>query len=57
MQNEWLVAIPGTAAVLASLFGINDAQREFIKRRGKVRVAIEISYPFMDAARELLVSS
>ena len=54
MQDEWLVAIPGTAAVLASLFGINDAQREFIKRGGKVRVVIEISYPFIDAVRELL---
>ena len=54
MQDEWLVAIPGTAAVLASLFGINDAQREFIKRGGKVRVIIEISYPFIDTVRELL---
>jgi len=54
MKEEWLVAIPGTAAVLASLFGINDAQREFIKRGGTVRVVIEISYPFIDAVRELL---
>jgi sugar-specific transcriptional regulator TrmB len=54
MQEEWLVAIPGTAAVLATLFGINDAASEFIKRGGKVRVIVEISYPIIDAVRELL---
>jgi sugar-specific transcriptional regulator TrmB len=54
MQEEWLVAVPAPAATLASLFGINDAASEFIKRGGKVRVIVDISYPIIDAVREMI---
>ena len=54
MKEEWLVAVPGLAMVVASLFGINDAAREFILREGKIRIIVNISYPFIDHARELL---
>ncbi len=35
MKEEWLVAVPGLASVVTSLFGINDAAGEFIQRGGK----------------------
>jgi len=54
MQEEWLLVVPGTATILATLFGINDAASEFIKRGGKVRVIVNISYPYIEAVRELL---
>jgi sugar-specific transcriptional regulator TrmB len=54
MQEEWLVAVPGLGAVVASLFGINDAAGEFIQRGGKVRTIIDITYPIIDNVRELL---
>jgi sugar-specific transcriptional regulator TrmB len=37
MQEEWLVAAPAYLTVVASLFGVNEAAAEFIKRGGKVR--------------------
>ena len=54
MKQEWLVAVPGLATVVASLFGINDAAGEFIQRGGKVRTVVDISYPIIDNVRELL---
>jgi sugar-specific transcriptional regulator TrmB len=54
MQEEWLLAVPGLATVVASLFGINDAAAEFIQRGGKVRTIVDISYPYIDNVRELL---
>jgi sugar-specific transcriptional regulator TrmB len=54
MQEEWLVAAPGLATVVASLFGINDAAAVFIQRGGNVRTIIDISYPIIDNVRELL---
>jgi sugar-specific transcriptional regulator TrmB len=54
MTEEWLVATPGLATVVASLFGINDAAAEFIQRGGKVRTIVDISYPIIDNVRELL---
>jgi sugar-specific transcriptional regulator TrmB len=54
MQEEWLVAVPGTATILASLFGINDAASEFIKRGGTVRVIVDISYQVIEPVREML---
>lgn len=53
MQEEWLLVVPGTATILATLFGINDAASEFIKSGGKVRVIVNISYPYIEAVREL----
>jgi len=54
MQEEWLVATPGLATVVASLFGVNDAAAAFIRRGGKVRTIVDISYPVIDNVRELL---
>jgi sugar-specific transcriptional regulator TrmB len=54
MQEEWLVAAPGLATVIATLFGINDAAAAFIRRGGKVRTVVDISYPVIDNVRELL---
>jgi sugar-specific transcriptional regulator TrmB len=54
MQEEWMLAVPAPAAILATLFGINDAASEFIKRGGKVRIIIDISYPIIDAVREMI---
>ncbi len=54
MQEEWLLVVPGTATILASLFGINDAASEFIKRGGKVRVIVDISYQVIEPVREML---
>jgi len=53
MQEEWLLVVLGTATILATLFGINDAASEFIKSGGKVRVIVNISYPYIEAVREL----
>ena len=54
MKEEWLVAVPGLATIVASLFGINDAAGEFIQRGGKVRTIVDISYPIIDNVWELL---
>jgi hypothetical protein len=54
MKEEWLVATPGLATVVASLFGVNDAAAEFIQRGGKLRTIVDISYPIIDNVRELL---
>jgi sugar-specific transcriptional regulator TrmB len=54
MQEEWLLVVPGLAAVVASLFGINDAAAAFIQRGGKVRVIVNITYQTIDVVRELL---
>jgi hypothetical protein len=54
MQQEWLLVVPVTATILATLFGINEVASEFTKRGGKVRVIVDIPYPFIDAVRELL---
>jgi len=52
--REGLEAILVLAAVVASLFGINDAAAAFIQRGGKVKVIIDISYQIIDVVQELL---
>jgi sugar-specific transcriptional regulator TrmB len=54
MEEEWLVAAPGLATVVASLFGINDAAAEFIQRGGNAKTIVDISYPIIDHVQELL---
>jgi sugar-specific transcriptional regulator TrmB len=54
MKKEWLIAAPGLATVVASLFGINDAAAAFIQQGGKVRAIIDISYTVIDHVREML---
>ncbi|MGB9370831.1 MAG: hypothetical protein WCB79_02710 [Halobacteriota archaeon] len=57
MQEECLAAIPGLGAVVASLFGVNDAAAACIQRRGEVRTIVDISYPIIDNIREILASA
>jgi sugar-specific transcriptional regulator TrmB len=54
LQEEWLVEAPAYLTVVASLFGVNDAAYEFIKRGGKVRAIIDISYQVIEPVREMI---
>jgi sugar-specific transcriptional regulator TrmB len=54
MKEEWLIAAPSIATVVASLFGVNDAAKEFIERGGKVRAIIDISYQTIEPVREMM---
>ena len=54
MQEEWLIAAPAYLTVVASLFGVNDAAYEFIKRGGKVRAIVDISYQVIGPVREMI---
>jgi sugar-specific transcriptional regulator TrmB len=54
MQEEWRIAAPAYLTVVASLFGVNDAAYEFIKRGGKVRAIVDISYQVIEPVRETI---
>jgi HTH-type transcriptional regulator, sugar sensing transcriptional regulator len=54
LQEEWLVAAPAYLTAVASLFGVNDAVHEFIKRGGKVRAIIDISYQVIEPVQEMI---
>jgi sugar-specific transcriptional regulator TrmB len=54
MQEEWRLAAPAYLTVVASLFGVNDAAYEFIKRGGKVRAIVDISYQVIEPVREMI---
>jgi sugar-specific transcriptional regulator TrmB len=54
MQEEWRIAAPAYLTVVASLFGVNDAAYEFIKRGGKVRAIVDISYQVIEPVREMI---
>jgi sugar-specific transcriptional regulator TrmB len=54
MKEEWLLAVPAVYTVIGSLFGVNDAAYEFIKRGGKVRIIVDISYQVIEPVRELI---
>jgi sugar-specific transcriptional regulator TrmB len=56
MQDEWLIAIPAAAylTVIASLFGVNEVAHKFIKRGGKVRCIVDISYQVIEPVREMI---
>ncbi|MGZ4924757.1 MAG: TrmB family transcriptional regulator [Halobacteriota archaeon] len=54
LQEEWLIAVPAIMTVFASLFGVNEAASEFIKRGGKVRAIIDISYQTIEPVREMI---
>lgn len=57
MQEEWRIAAPAYLTVVASLFGVNDAAYEFIKRGGKVRAIVDISYQVIEPVREMIAIS
>ncbi len=54
LQEEWLIATPAILTVFASLFGVNEAVYEVIKRGGKVRVIVDISYEIIEPVREMI---
>ena len=55
MKQEWAMAVPESAAVIASQFGINEAAYEFIKRGGRVRVLLfDMSYPVVKVVQEMI---
>ena len=54
LQEEWLIATPAILTVFASLFGVNEAVYEVIKRGGKVRVIVDISYQIIEPVREMI---
>jgi sugar-specific transcriptional regulator TrmB len=56
IQDEWLIAIPAAAylTVIASLFGVNEVAHKFIKRGGKVRCIVDISYQVIEPVREMI---
>ena len=53
-QEEWRIAAPAYLTVVASLFGVNDAAYEFIKRGGKVQAIVDISYQVIGPVREMI---
>ena len=54
MEEEWLACVNEIAAVVASLYGINETAKELIDRGGKVRIITDISYPMIELAQQLL---
>jgi len=55
MKQEWVMAVPEAAAVIASQFGINEAAYEFIKRGGRVRVILfDMSYSVVKVVQEMI---
>jgi sugar-specific transcriptional regulator TrmB len=54
MEEEFLVCVNEVAAVVASLYGINETAKELIDRGGKVRIITDISYPLIELAQQLL---
>ena len=54
LEEEFLGCVSGIAAVVAVLFGINEAAKKLIDRGGKVRIITDISYPMIELAQQLL---
>ncbi len=54
IEQEFLVYVNEVAAVVASLYGINETAKELIGRGGKVRVITDISYSTIELAQQLL---
>lgn len=55
MHEDWIMAVPSTAAVIASQFGINEAAYQFIERGGRVRVILfDITYPVIEIVQEMM---
>jgi sugar-specific transcriptional regulator TrmB len=55
MQEDWVVAVPSVAVVIASQFGINEAAYQFIERGGTVRVILyDFTYPIIETVQEMM---
>ncbi len=45
LHEDWTMLLPAVAAVIGAQFGVDEAAHEFVKRGGRVRMMINISYP------------
>jgi len=55
IHEDWIMAVPSTAAVIAAQFGINEAAYQFIERGGRVRVILfDITYPLIEIVQEMM---
>jgi sugar-specific transcriptional regulator TrmB len=50
--EEWISLVPSSAAIITTLFGINEAIYALVQRGGKVRLIIDISYPIIDIVQQ-----
>jgi len=53
-EKEYLVCVNEFAAVLADLFGINEAVKAFVDRGGIIRAIYDISYSSLELTQHLL---
>jgi hypothetical protein len=55
MQEDWVIVVPSSAAVVASQFGVNEAAYQFIDRGGTVRVILnDIICPIIETVQEIM---
>lgn len=55
MKQEWVMAVPDSAAIIASRFGILEPAYEFINRGGRVRVIINgLSHPAVKIVQDMM---
>jgi len=52
-EREWIAVIPPMAAVLSSLFVIED-DKKFVDRGGRIRFIMDITYPYIETIQEHL---
>ncbi len=54
LKEEWLFVVPQEMVAFASLYGISEASKEFIKRGGTARCIVDVSHSMIELTRELL---
>ena len=53
-EKEVLWLVPPVMLLYASTYGLNEQEKLFIQKGGRVRGITDISYPYIDAVRERL---
>ena len=53
-ENEVLWLVPPVMLFYASTYGLNEQEKLFLQKGGRVRGIADISYPYIDAVRERL---
>jgi sugar-specific transcriptional regulator TrmB len=54
VEEELLWVVPEGGIIIASLFGVTDAAKNFINRGGKIRGIIDIQFSAIEAVKEIL---
>jgi sugar-specific transcriptional regulator TrmB len=54
LREEWLFIVPQEMVAFASLYGMSEASKEFIRRGGMARCIIDVSHSMIELTRELL---